>query len=65
MNKWWGYLHENGSIQVKPWHGDHGDYTTDCQDNPFVKQVVEPFEAPSYGDAVTYVRSCLLLPFSG
>lgn len=23
---YWGYLHQNGTIQVKRWLGDHKDY---------------------------------------
>lgn len=42
---WWGYLHSNGTVQLKSWHGDHEDYTGDCKDNPFVLKVVRPFEA--------------------
>ena len=45
-NMWWGYLHSNGEAQIKRWLGDHADYTTDCEGNPFVLCVVPPFEAP-------------------
>jgi hypothetical protein len=48
---WWGYLHSNGTIQVKQWLGDHADYTTDCQGNPFVRCVVKPFQAESWDAA--------------
>ena len=48
---YWGYLHANNKIQVKPWFGDHKDYTDDCENNPFVIQVVEPFEADTREDA--------------
>jgi len=47
-NWWWGYLHSNGTIQVKKWWGDHDDYTRDCKDNPFVQAVVKPFQADTY-----------------
>lgn len=42
---WWGYLHSNGSVQLKRWFGDHKDYTEDCEGNEFVSQVVRPFTA--------------------
>jgi hypothetical protein len=42
---WWGYQHQNGSVQVKRWFGDHKDYTDDCEGNPFVRRVIPPFEA--------------------
>lgn len=48
---WCGYLHSNNTIQVKPWFGDRKDYTEDCEDNPFVKQVITPFEAETREDA--------------
>lgn len=51
----WGYLHSNGSVQVKPWFGDHEDYTGDCQNNPFVVKVVKPFNADNYEQARAYV----------
>jgi len=50
-NWWWGYLHSNGTIQVKRWWGDHDDYTTDCKGNPFVLSVVKPFLAETWEDA--------------
>jgi hypothetical protein len=50
-NMWWGYLHSNGTVQVKRWFGDHEDYTGDCSCNPFVQQVVKPFEANTYEEA--------------
>lgn len=56
---WWGYLHENGSIQVKRWFGDHKDYTDDCYDNPFVIQVVPPFKADSREEAGSIIAARL------
>jgi len=47
----WGYLHSNGTVQVKRWFGDHEDYTGDCVGNPFVQKVVKPFVAESHEDA--------------
>jgi hypothetical protein len=57
MNKtmWWGYLHQNGSIQVKRWFGDHADYTDDCEGNEFVLQVVRPFEAETREQATEII----------
>ena len=56
---WWGYLHQNGSIQVKRWFGDHADYTDDCQGNPFVQKVVKPFAADSREKAVEEITKQL------
>ena len=47
----WGYLHQNGTVQIKRWFGDHEDYTSDCIGNPFVVQVVKPFEAATREEA--------------
>ena len=54
---WWGYLHSNGTIQVKRWFGDVKDYTDDCYGNPFVKQVIEPFEADSREEALEVIKN--------
>jgi hypothetical protein len=63
MNKqmWWGYLHQSGKIQVKPWFGDHKDYTEDCEGNEFVLQVVPPFEAASREEAIDIIRKELTM----
>lgn len=54
--KWWGYLHQNGSIIVKRWSGDHRDYTDDCDGNEFVVKVVPPFEAPTAREAMDIIQ---------
>lgn len=56
---WWGYLHSNNTIQLKRWWGDHQDYTTDCENNPFVQEVVEPFEANTYEEAWSIIQQKL------
>lgn len=57
-NMWWGYLHQNGTAQLKRWFGDVQDYTTDCENNPFVLKVVKPFAAASHEEAMeVLVRS--------
>lgn len=55
-SKWWGYLHQNGTIQLKRWWGDRKDYTDDCRDNPFVSKVVPPFEAETREEALEILR---------
>lgn len=54
--QWWGYLHSNGSIQVKRWFGDVKDYTDDCKDNDFVVQVVSPFTASTREEAIQRIK---------
>lgn len=55
---WWAYLHQNGTVQVKRWFGDHADYTDDCYGNPFVLSVVPPFPAATrkMADATAHER---------
>ena len=56
---WWGYLHSNGTLQLKRWFGDHEDYTGDCKGNDFVQQVVRPFEADDRADALLKLKLSL------
>lgn len=56
---WWGYLHSNGTIQVKRWFGDHKDYTEDCEGNDFVVCVVTPFAADTREAAVAHIQAAL------
>jgi flagellar biosynthesis/type III secretory pathway protein FliH len=60
-NMWWGYLHQNNTIQVKRWFGDHEDYKGDCIGNPFVQQVVPPFEANSREEAIDIIKKELTM----
>lgn len=53
---WWGYLHQNGTIQVKRWFGDHKDYTDDCEGNDFVQSVVRPFKATTREEAEAIIK---------
>jgi hypothetical protein len=48
---WWGYLHANGTVQVKRWFGDVKDYTEDCDGNDLVVKVVPPFAADTPEEA--------------
>jgi hypothetical protein len=50
--KWWGYLHTNGTIQMKRWLGDYGD----AHDSPFVVKVFKPFEAPDRESAMEILK---------
>ena len=52
----WGYLHQNETIQVKRWFGDVKDYIDDCVNNPFIKQVVTPFEAKDAEEAYMIIE---------
>lgn len=60
-NMWFGYLHSNGTIQVKRWFGDHKDYTDDCEGNDFVVKVVKPFQADTREKALEIITQKLEL----
>jgi hypothetical protein len=57
--KWWGYLHQNGTLQLKRWFGDVKDYTEDCEGNDFVQRVVTPFDADTREEALEILKSRL------
>lgn len=57
--EWWGYLHSNGTVQLKRWFGDIRDYTEDCDGNPFVQRVVPPFEADTREQAMEILKEKL------
>ena len=64
MNKvmWWGYLHQNGTLQLKRWFGDHADYTSDCHGNDFVQRVVKPYHAENREAAMQILKTELCSP---
>lgn len=51
---WWGYIHKNGNIQVKPFM-DRQD-VRDAIDSPFCAEVFTEFEADSREDAINYIN---------
>lgn len=51
---WWGYVHENGSYQVKRFF-DREDLE-DAASSPFVDQVIQPFEALNREDALEKLK---------
>ncbi len=57
--QWWGYLHQNGTVQLKRYLGDPRDYTDDCEGNEFVLRVVRPFVAESRQEALMILTSKL------
>lgn len=56
--KWWGYLHQNGEVQVKRWLGDMVD-CFEAEKSPFVQEVVYPFEASSRDKAIIEINKRL------
>lgn len=64
-NMWWAYLHQNGTVQIKRWFGDHADYTTDCFGNDFVQKVLPPFIAVDRADAYKKALAAFDIPVEG
>jgi len=55
--KWWGYLHENGSIQVKPVYQPTIELDLrDAEESPFCKIVFEPFPCKDREEAIAIVK---------
>jgi hypothetical protein len=52
--KWWGYLHESGSIQLKRYFDNEDIY--EAEDSPFVQEVLGPFEAESRDEAILILQ---------
>ena len=52
--QWWGYLHINGSIQVKRYFD--AESLVDANESPFVRKVFGPFDAESRNDALDKLR---------
>lgn len=55
--RWWGYLHINGSIQVKRYFDN--SYQQDCTESNFVVNWTQPFEAESRAEAIKIVEEKL------
>lgn len=49
-NKWWGYLHINGTIQAKRFFSRLD--VSEAMDSPFVDRVWGPFEAEDRDEAL-------------
>lgn len=54
---WWGYVHENGTYQVKRFFSRED--LDDARSSPFVDKVVEPFDALNREDALKKLESGL------
>jgi hypothetical protein len=55
---WWGYIHENGSIQVKRYLDDYYSIE-DARGSPYVKEVYVPFEAKDREDAIDIIKKMM------
>lgn len=57
LNKWWGYVHVNGHIQVKRYFSRLD--IDDAYESPFVDIVFEPFEVNSREEAIEHIKNLL------
>jgi hypothetical protein len=53
-NQWWGYIHENGSLQVKR-YWDRADLQ-EARESPFVSRVYGPWPASSREEALGLLK---------
>lgn len=57
-NEWWGYLHTNGTVQVKRFF-DYQDLV-EARESPFVQIAVGPFKALNRDEAIVKAEATLL-----
>jgi hypothetical protein len=54
---WWGYLHQNGTVQVKGYHSP--DQLLDAEESTFVQRIVYPFKALNRDEAELIINKKL------
>ena len=52
---WWGYVHTNGSLQVKRWWGDQRDLQ-EARESDFVETTYGPFMASNRQGAIDHIQ---------
>lgn len=52
-NQWWGYKHDNGSVQAKRYFSRLD--ITEAQESAFIETVTGPFEAADRDEALKIV----------
>lgn len=57
MNKWWGYLHINGSLQVKRYFSPED--IMEAHESPFVDAVAGPWECSGREGALEKLKAVL------
>lgn len=53
MFKWWGYVHVNGSLQVKRYFGPKD--IEEAKESPFVKDTYGPWECLNRDEALKFL----------
>jgi len=54
MNKWWGYLHTEGTLQVKRYFGPMD--ISEAQGSPFVDIIAGPWECKNREEAIEKLK---------
>ena len=54
MNKWWGYIHNNGSLQVKRFFSQED--LTEARESDFVARVYGPWECKDRESALARLK---------
>ena len=57
MNKWWGYLHVEGTLHVKIYFGPID--ISEAQGSPFVDIVAGPWECDSREEAIKKLKESI------
>lgn len=52
-NKWWGYLHTEGTLQAKRYFEPLD--IQEANESPFVQKVIQPFEAENREEALKHI----------
>jgi len=56
-NLWWGYIHTNGSIQVKRYFEPLD--LQEARESPFVQSAYGPWECEGRDDAINKIKSII------
>lgn len=60
MLEWWGYLHTNGSLQVKRYFGPED--IAEARESPFVNTVYGPWECSGREEALELLKKNIMDP---
>ena len=56
-NLWWGYLHQQGTLQVKRFFSQQD--IDEANESPFVKKVHGPWEAENREEAINKLKEAI------
>jgi len=55
MNKWWGYLHQNGSLHVKRYFDEEA--ISEAHESPFCWIIAGPWECAGHDEALIKLKA--------